>query len=348
MPRLLGKHADGTMVVAVGGTCVTIAPGAVDATGRCATDANDLHVSLGSTAAAEPRFLATDEVLPDGLLSTDQIAAALAWEVGFVGELSAAEAELYLRYRPNTGDPYPDLSVVEAPDRPFSLGGLIAQEAAPATAEPADAEAEPTLVVQLCASMIYIDDLADPQLIVDAADDLIDRVSYAATVEQFYPALAHAVAAGALPATTVELAGGFTEERILDFLGRLVAELDRRRPWLDPALVSIDPRQWPSLGASTPIGWVDITITDLEWAVKAPFADVAEDDQPLLVLRMRDGQLVALVGEPEPYPTRFLVLLPDLAGQRPAGDVVDYLARYAGLRIESDGLAQALAEVRAS
>ncbi|MFD9551964.1 hypothetical protein ACFWBG_31685 [Nocardia salmonicida] len=347
MPRLLGKHADGTMVVAVGGTCVTIAPGAVDATGRCSTDATDLHISLGSTAAVEPRFLATDEVLPDGLLSTDQIAAALAWEVGFVAELSAAEAELYLRYRPNTGDLYPDLSVVEAPDRPFSLGGLIAQGAAPTMTEPA-AEAEPTLVVQLCAPMIYIDDLADPQLIVDAADDLIDRVSYAATVEQFYPALAHAVAAGALPATTVELAGGFTEDRILDFLGRLVTELDRRRPWPDPALVSIDPRQWPSLGASTPIGWVDITITDLEWAVKAPFADVAEDDQPLLVLRMRDGQLVALVGEPEPYPTRFLVLLPDLAGQLPAGDVVDYLARYAGLCVESDGLAQALAEVAVS
>lgn len=350
MPRIVGGYADDSVVVAVGGACVVIGPGTLDDTGRCGTASADLVVDLVSTAAAQAGFAAADAPMPTGLLSADQIAAVLAWEVGYVegvpGDaqrpgLSAAEVELYLRYRPDTGDGYPGGAELAAVDRPFSLGGFLADpETAGATA---DSDADPTLIGQLCASMGYVEELASAEIVADAATDLIDRISYLATVAEFYPALAQAVSAQAVPAPAVELAGKFTEDQILDFLGRLVAELDRRRPWPDPALVPVDPRTWPSMGSSVPVGWVDIVISDLEWAVKAEFEIVPDDDNALLVLRTRGGQLIALVGEDDPNPARFLVLLPDVDDRSEASEVRDYLARYAGLQVESDGLDAALA-----
>ncbi|WP_156095050.1 hypothetical protein [Nocardia lijiangensis] len=360
MPRIVGRHADGAVVVAVGGVCVLVGPDMVDDTGYCVTAPEDLRVTLVSAAAEDAGFAAADEPMPDGLLSADQIAAMLQWEVGYVdgvqGDddrpgLSGAEVELYLRYRPDTGDAYPGGAAPARVDRPFSLDSLTIDQHGPEseiggdTPEFDEEPAEPQLVVQLCASMAHVDDLSGAEIVADAATDLIDRISYIETVDEFYPALAQAVAAETVPELAIDLAGGFPEEQILDFLRRLVAELDRRRPWPGPALVPVDPRTWPSIGSSVPIGWVDSDISDLEWAVKAGFADVPEGDNPLLVLRMRGGQLVALVGDEEPNPTRFLVLLPDADDQQDPAEVTDYLMRYAGLRVESEGMAEAMAEV---
>lgn len=355
MPRIVGKLGDGAIIVAVGGACVIVGPDALDAAGHCATAPTELRMTLVSSAAVEAGFAATDTPMPDRLLSAEQIGTILEWEVGFVegvpGDserpgLSAAEAELYLRYRPDTGDAYPNRLAQRAADRPFSLDRIVVTPTAESTGfAVGDDGAEldgPQLIVQLCASMVYVDDLSGDEIVADAAEDLIDRMSYVATVQEFYPALAHAVSGRALPDAAVNLADGFGADEILDFFGRLVAELDRRRPWPDPALVSVDPAIWPSMGSSRPIGWVDIAITDLEWAVKAPFGDVPQDDLPLLVLRTRSAQLVALVGEEDPNPGRFLVLLPDLDDQQDAEAVIAYLERYAGLQVESEGLGEAL------
>ncbi|MET7768247.1 hypothetical protein [Nocardia sp. NPDC005366] len=365
MPRIVGRYANGGIVVAVGGVCAVVEPDALDAEGQCATAPSDLRIALVSAAGAEPGFAATDEPMPPDLLSADQIRALLEWEVGFVEGvsghserpgLSSGEAELYLRYRPDTGDEYPNPFASQAVDRPFSLdrlavpspAGSVAGESSEAAALGASGDEEPHLLLQLCASMVYVDDLSGDEIVADAAEDLIDRMSYLATVEEFYPALTRAVTAHTVPDSAVELADGFDANDILDFFGRLTAELDRRRPWPDPPLVTVDPATWPSMGSSRPIGWVDIAISDLEWAVKSAFPDVDADDQPLLVLRLRGGQLVALVGEDGYNPNRFLVLLPDLDDQQDAAEVAAYLSRYADLRVESEGLEEAAAEVSAS
>lgn len=357
MPRIVSRRTDGAAIVAVGGACVVVEPDSVDASGRYGVAADALEVTLVNIAAVEPGFVAAEGPMPDGLLSAEQIAAILAWEVGFVegvaGDaerpgLSGNEAELYLRYRPDTGDAYPEARARSA-DVAFGLElraepGPTPQRAG-AVGGDADEFGEPPLVTQLCASMAYLDDLSGAEIVADAAQDLIDRISYAATVSEFYPALAESVAAGTLPGEALELAGGFDAAQILDFFARLVTELDRLRPWPDPALVSVDPATWPSMGSSVPIGWVDLPIDDLEWAVKAPFGDVIPDEPPMLVLRLRDGRVVALVGDEDPEPAQFVLLLPDQAEQRDAAEVIAYLARYAGLRVETEGLQEALAEM---
>ncbi|MEV6562784.1 hypothetical protein AB0M22_44190 [Nocardia sp. NPDC051756] len=360
MPRLVCRHADGAVVVAVGGACVVVRPDALDDEGRCATAPSALSMTLVSAAAVESGFVAIDEPMPDALLSAAQIATILEWEVGFVegvpgdGDrpgLSSGEAELYLRYRPETGDAYPNSFALQAVDRPFSLDRIAPPLSDTRDEFPVEVETEaaavefdiePELLVQLCASMGYVDYLSGDEIVAAAAQDLIDRTSYLATVSEFYAELTQVVATGMVPDLAVDLAGKFDAPQIIDFVERLVAELDRRRPWPDPALVPVDPATWPSIGSSRPIGWLEITIADLEWAVKAPFGDVPDDEQAFLVLRLRSGQLVALVGEDEPNPARFLVLLPDLDDQQHAVEVNAYLSRYAGLQVRSEELGLAM------
>jgi hypothetical protein len=389
----MGRREDGAVIVGVGGVCVVVEAGALDARGRWMVAATAPAVEPAYRVLEEPGVVAADEAMPDGMLTTEHVEAILRWEVGFVEGVAGdaerpglgAEAELYLRFRPDTGDSYlkdiapqadpiferrgADGLVLDLAELPPS-GGPGAQEsdeagresgdALEATAsggdddvvtdfaladydDPADYDDLP-LLHQFCASMAYVEDLSGDEIVAAAAQDLIDRISYAATAVEFYPVLAEAVETGALPDEIVELTDGFDAESILDFLTRLVTELDRRRPWPDPALVAVDPEQWPTMGSSRPIGWVDMDIDEVEWAVKESFGDIPEDDLPLLILRMRGGQLVALVGQDDPDPERFLVLLPDVDGQWDPADVMDYLARYAGLEVETDGLADLLEE----
>jgi len=76
-----------------------------------------------------------------------------------------------------------------------------------------------------------------------------------------------------------------SEATILLFLRQLLIELERRRPWPDPALMEVDPDEWPSLGSSLPIAWLEPPMPMVQEAVKASFTAESDTDMPLLVLR---------------------------------------------------------------
>ena len=63
------------------------------------------------------------------------------------------------------------------------------------------------------------------------------------------------------------------------------------------------------------------------------------------VLRLRTGQLVALIGERNPQPSRFLILRPDAEGQQDPAHVIDYLVRYTGLPLETEGIGSSMTEL---
>ncbi|MBU3065378.1 hypothetical protein KO481_28100 [Nocardia sp. NEAU-G5] len=195
-----------------------------------------------------------------------------------------------------------------------------------------------TLLEMFCASANDVPDLADRTLVSQAADDLIDRISYTATVADFHRAFVRAVSAARLPPMALAAAENHSEATILLFLGRLLAELERRRPWPDPALVQADAEEWPSLGSSLPIAWMELPLPLVQEAVKASFTAASDMERPLLVLRLRTGQLVGLVGEEGPEPSRFLILLPDTEEQQDPSGVIDYLVEYTGLPLETEGI----------
>jgi hypothetical protein len=83
-----------------------------------------------------------------------------------------------------------------------------------------------TLLEMFCAATRYVPDLTDGELVTHAADDLIDQVSHPLAVAEF-----RAVSA---------VAEIHSEATILAFLRQLLAELDRRRPWPEPAALDPD------------------------------------------------------------------------------------------------------------
>ncbi|MQY22494.1 hypothetical protein [Nocardia macrotermitis] len=201
------------------------------------------------------------------------------------------------------------------------------------------------LLEMFCASMRYVPELTDSELVAHAADDLIDQVSYPVTVTDFRPVFAHAVDDDELPPGALAAAENHTETTILAFLRQLLAELDRRRPWPDPALVPVDPEQWPALADSVPIAWLHQPLPVVEQSVRAAFdttsdAVSTEAESPLLVLRLRELGQVALLGEQQSEPGHFLVLLPDGGRGRDPAAVLEYLTTYTGLPFETAGIEQ--------
>ncbi|MBU3066502.1 hypothetical protein KO481_33895 [Nocardia sp. NEAU-G5] len=196
------------------------------------------------------------------------------------------------------------------------------------------------LIAEFCASASEVDDLADPELVDRAADDLIDRISYTATVAEFHAAFVRVVTAAALPPGAAAAAQPHSGTTMLAFLRRVLAELERRRPWPEPALAQADIEDWPSTGSGLPIAWLRLPLPLVEQAVNASFEQVPGPDMPLLVLRLRTGQLVALIGAPGPAPDRFLVLLPDAENQQDPAEVIDHLVAYTGLPLETQGIGQ--------
>jgi len=219
----------------------------------------------------------------------------------------------------------------------------------PEPAEPDSLTHDEALLETFCASAQYAPDLADDEVVVRAADDLIDRISYEATVTEFHAVFVRAVTSGTLPPAALAAAGSHSAAAILSFLGRLLAELERRRPWPDPALVQLDPGHWPPLDSSLPIAWVDLPLPLVEQATRASFGAPFEGaspgtEMPLMVLRLRTGHMVALLGDGEqgPEPSSFLVLLTDTRRRRESAAVIEYLVRYTGLPLETAGIKRAM------
>ncbi|MFI5779329.1 hypothetical protein [Nocardia sp. NPDC051570] len=207
---------------------------------------------------------------------------------------------------------------------------------------PADDAWYDTLITDFCASASAAADLTEAGLVARAADDLIDRISYIATVAEFHAVFVRAVTTAALPPAAASAAQPHSETTILAFLRQLLAELERRRPWPRPALMPADPEDWPSSGSGLPIAWLRLPLPLVERAVKASFDTTSETGMPLLVLRLRSGRLVALIGDQGIEPSRFLVLLPDIEGQPDPAEVIDFLARYTGLPLETEGIRRSM------
>ncbi|WP_019929539.1 hypothetical protein [Nocardia sp. BMG111209] len=199
-------------------------------------------------------------------------------------------------------------------------------------------EWQETLLAEFCAAMSEVADLDEAELVSRAATDLIDRISHWATVDEFHPAFVRAVTAAEVPPAALAGAGGHGEPAILAFLRQLLAELERRRPWPEPVFAEVDSDEWPSPGSGVPIGWIELSAPLVEHAVKATFDEAGREGAPVLVLRLRGGQLLALIGESRSSPARFVVTLPDAEGQRDATEVLEYLVEYTGLPVRTDGI----------
>jgi hypothetical protein len=143
-------------------------------------------------------------------------------------------------------------------------------------------------------AILYGIDLDSP---VDAAEvsrragELIQQRIFTDSVEDYYEAASAALASG-------EQIGYEPGEQAAarDFLTRLVAELDARRPWPEPPFRQVDSAGWPALREAPVVARLQLSRMQVEERLSRLFDKHPPDGSkwPILLLRLRSGETVAL------------------------------------------------------
>jgi hypothetical protein len=154
-------------------------------------------------------------------------------------------------------------------------------------------------------------------------DNILDGRLFAASAPDFAAAINHTLRDGALHPQTSTISRRYTEPELLTFLGRVSSELDARRPWPSPRFTKLDVAEWPTFGGAVPIARVNRPTHQLTGAVGYPFDRVGES--PVLILQLRTGEVIALLGSADPRSTSFTLL------QRDPGDPSELLAHFRDL-----------------
>lgn len=138
----------------------------------------------------------------------------------------------------------------------------------------------------LVGAILYGIDLAEPldEQAAERAGALIGQRMFTEPVEDYYRAAAAALESGE--------AGDARP-----FLERLVAELDARRPWPEPAFRQVPAAEVPELRTAPVLATLGVSRMQLEERLSRLFdkSVASEWHGPVLVLRLRTGDTVALV-----------------------------------------------------
>ncbi|GAB3436753.1 hypothetical protein [Flindersiella endophytica] len=123
------------------------------------------------------------------------------------------------------------------------------------------------------------------------AGELIQQQMFTEPVDDYYQAASAALAAG-------EQIGFEAGEQAAarDFLTRLVAELDARRPWPVPPFQAIGSAEWPALKEQPVVARLTLSRMQVEERLSRLFDKQPPDGTswPILLLRLRTGETVAL------------------------------------------------------
>lgn len=185
------------------------------------------------------------------------------------------------------------------------------------------------LMNQLCYRLQGVPDLSDPEVVQRAANDLINQISFLQPVEEFYPAIAFTVCTRRLSQMAREIADRHDEAEIIGFLARLIQRLDELRPWPRPAFVKRDVKEWYNFGNSKAIAKIVRPMHQINGLLNNSFDEVpaGASKLPVMILELRSGDVVALIGSVEPRNITFLLMPRDPGGP---GTIIARFCEYTG------------------
>ncbi|MBU2670228.1 hypothetical protein KOI35_42680 [Actinoplanes bogorensis] len=162
-------------------------------------------------------------------------------------------------------------------------------------------------------------------------DNLIDGRLFASPVASFAEAIDSTVRAGSLHPEAAEMSRRFSSAELLDFVRRVGSLLEERRPWPPPKFTKLDVSAWSSFGQAPVIAQVNRPTLQLTGAVGFSFDQVpaGEGKLPVLVLRLRTGEEVALMGSVDPRSSTFALLY---GGTSAPADVIASFLELSRLR----------------
>jgi len=139
-------------------------------------------------------------------------------------------------------------------------------------------------------------ELADP-VVTRIARELLERPLWDLTPEDEYSALRQAVRSAA--PLTADIPQSHSEGEFRDFLHRVLDCLDALRPWPELAFRRLDAARWADFTTARPIGRIGMGYVKAQERLRRTFDRVGDGGhREVLLLRLRSGDEVALVGAP--------------------------------------------------
>lgn len=134
-----------------------------------------------------------------------------------------------------------------------------------------------------------------------SADDLLNQVHYRQPAQDYFDAFGAVLRSGRVPAHAMEGVERYSQPEILDFISRLHAKLDQARPWPRPRHRKVDVSEWPSFAHARGIARITALPSRVESMFRSDFDKVStgSGDLPVMILELRSGELVAILGSTE-------------------------------------------------
>lgn len=183
------------------------------------------------------------------------------------------------------------------------------------------------LIGELLYGIDKVASLRDPDTQARFAEFIIDRRYFPGTVEEYSEAIGSTVRQGRLATATREISTRFSETELLAFLSEVGRLLDERRPWPRPSFVKTDISRWEEFSTGRAVAEIHRPTMDIEGLLNASFDEVSVGDDriPVMILELRTGDVVALLGSVLPRSMTFTLL------RREAGGAAELIARFCDL-----------------
>ncbi|MBT8224132.1 MAG: hypothetical protein HKP61_17275 [Dactylosporangium sp.] len=180
------------------------------------------------------------------------------------------------------------------------------------------------LVNQILYDIDRVDDPRDRSMAARCADSIINRRHFSHPVEWYAEALSLTLGAGRLSPQTSQMSRRYSEAELLGFLTLLAECLDEARPWPRPAFVKRDIAEWAAFGEARAIAKIVRPMHQINGILNAAFdfVPLGEERLPVMILELRSGEVVALMGSIEPKSMTFLLM------RRDPGDPVALITRF--------------------
>lgn len=118
-----------------------------------------------------------------------------------------------------------------------------------------------------------------------------------------------------------------------DFLSRIRERLVASQPWPEPRFRKLSVSQWSEFGLARPIARIDDTVQGVSNRLPEIFdqVTVGDDRLPVLILRLRTGEDVALIGSTDSK-ARTVTLLQ--RHRHDPGETIEHFTEFTGLPAE--------------
>ncbi|MBK0869042.1 hypothetical protein INP57_19730 [Saccharopolyspora sp. HNM0986] len=139
------------------------------------------------------------------------------------------------------------------------------------------------------------------------------------TQQEQYDALAYAVANGADLGANIPQP--HSDETLRMFLSKVVAEMDRQRPWTPPPLQLLPLNRWSDFTDAAPVARLTMSPLKAEERLRQPFSPAPDDGRDICPLALVSGTEIVLVANYWPETGAMALLTHDTEPQQ----VIKYL-----------------------